>query len=561
LPEWLSVDQEFGTIEPADEIVITFKMNTDIAVGVYTDVIYLTDEQGLSEPLRVELTIDAKPPYDAPDETLFPYNMSICAQVMIDGIYDTDPNDIVYAFSRNECVGKENITFNESVNSSKVFLTIYGNEQMNKLPIRFQVWQASTGKVYDLAANRNIIFSHGFVYGCGETEPLVLATTGSETQAITLKNGWNWISVNLDLTQSEGEINTCMTANEPWNDGDLIKNPESRQFTSYDGVSNTFIGSLGKLHHTQIYMVNCSEGNTLRIAGDILHEDSMEIRVRGDGQWSVLPCLYDQVTSLTDALASYYDYATPGDLIKARNRFATFSDDKKWEGNLSALRPGEGYLFRRLGAGAVAIPFYKQTNNAPHRNQSSVSDSGLSSVSDSDLSGEAGLSSVSDSGLSGEAGLYSNPNAATNMTMIATLASVSEAVCLPSAKRSVYVFVGDELVGVAAPISLKPSNPQTLKPSNAQRSTLNAQQLLYFITIQSDRTGAPLTFRTADGLLLRSVDISYSADTHYGTLKSPILLSPTENGAGDVYKIIENDHIVIIRDGERYDITGVKLNK
>jgi hypothetical protein len=290
----------------------------------------------------------------------------------------------------------------------------------------------------------------------------------------------------------------------------------------------------------------------------------MEIRVRGDGQWSVLPCLYDQVTSLTDALASYYDYATPGDLIKARNRFATFSDDKKWEGNLSALRPGEGYLFRRLGAGAVAIPFYKQTNNAPHRNQSSVSDSGLSSVSDSDLSGEAGLSSVSDSGLSGEAGLYSNPNAATNMTMIAKVVEKQE-----SKVEMLRVFVGDELAGVAAPISLKPSNPQTLKPSNAQRSTLNAQQVLYFITIQSDRTGAPLTFRTADGLLLRSVDIStsryldisYSADTHYGTLKSPILLSPTENGAGDVYKIIENDHIVIIRDGERYDITGVKLNK
>jgi hypothetical protein len=232
-------------------------------------------------------------------------------------------------------------------------------------------------------------------------------------------------------------------------------------------------------------------------------------------------------------------------LIKARNRFATFSDDKKWEGNLSALRPGEGYLFRRLGAGAVAIPFYKQTNNAPHRNQSSVSDSGLS--------GEAGLSSVSDSGVptnnmqwGAHSGLYSNPNAATNMTMIATLASVSEAVCLPSAKRSVYVFVGDELAGVAEPIDS-----------------------LYFITIQSDRTGALLTFRTDDGLLLRSVDIStsryldisYSADTHYGTLKSPILLSPTENGAGDVYKIIENDHIVIIRDGERYDITGVKLNK
>ena len=88
---------------------------------------------------------------------------------------------------------------------------------------------------------------------------------------------------------------------------------------------------------------------------------------------------------------------------------------------------------------------------------------------------------------------------------------------------------------------------------------------MYFITIQSDRVGEKLTFSTAEGLLLRSVDIStsryldisYSADAHYGTLESPVLLTPADND--NVYKIIENEHVVIIRDGKRYDITGQKM--
>jgi len=51
--------------------------------------------------------------------------------------------------------------------------------------------------------------------------------------------------------------------------------------------------------------------------------------------------------------------------------------------------------------------------------------------------------------------------------------------------------------------------------------------------------------------------INYSADSHHGSLKAPILLQPA--GKTGVYKIIENEHVVIIRNGEKYSVTGTKL--
>jgi hypothetical protein len=95
------------------------------------------------------------------------------------------------------------------------------------------------------------------------------------------------------------------------------------------------------------------------------------------------------------------------------------------------------------------------------------------------------------------------------------------------------VYVGDELAGVATPIDS-----------------------LYFITIQSDQVGE-LSFEcNGEKLIPVSGSINYSADSHHGSLKAPIILRKDDNHP---YKIIEDQHVVIIRNGERYDITGKKL--
>ncbi|MBQ6777508.1 MAG: hypothetical protein IJP52_04275 [Paludibacteraceae bacterium] len=505
LPSWLTISPTYGAIDPMEEQTVRLTFNSQIAVGEYSDILYLTDEDGLSEPIHVEYVVEAIPPYDNLDEGKYPYNMSICAQVKIGDEYDTDERDIVYAIYRNECVGMEHVAFDNVANKSKVYLTVHGNDEMNRQAIRFQLWQASTGKLYDLTTNVNVLFAHGFVYNCGSDQPLILTTSGSEIQAIDLSAGWNWISTYMDLTATQGALTACMTANEPWAEGDIIKNTNTRQFSTYDTNSGAFVGTLTSLHHSQMYMLNTQNGNTMRIAGEILSEDSMHVSVRGDGQWSPMPCLFDQTTALSEALAGYYQDASAGDIIKARNRFATFTENKRWEGNLTAVRPGEGYLFRRMAPGTIEIEFHKPNTSAmPKR--------------------------VMGYGLEVTENPFTNPKAATNMTMIAQI----EGLAISNYRLEVYV--GDELAAIATPIDS-----------------------LYFLTIQSDKVGELKFQGNGEWLEVIGESIPYSADAHYGTLKAPVLLRPKDKDSTGIYKIIENNHVVIIRNNEKYDVTGTKL--
>ena len=506
LPDWLTVSDSYGSIGAISDKTVHFNFSTDLPVGIYSDYVYLTDENGLSEPLFVEYTVQAICPYTEPDEHKYSLNMSLCGTVilndkMVNGqmvnVYDTNPEDKVMAFFHGECVGMANIADN-----GEVFLAVYGNEAMSNKEITFQLWQASTGKVLNLTPSLKIIFAHGAVYGCGSGEPVVFSTSGSETQNIVLFAGWNWISTNLALTPDKAALNTVMSGAKPWKEGDLIKNPANRQFSTYSETRDAFMGDLTGWDYKQMYMVYTKNDNTLRLNGDKLNKDSMQLTLRGDGGWSALPCLLDRATTVTEAMADYYEHATAGDIIKSHGHFAYFSADKQWKGDLTALRPGEGYLMRRMGAGNITVRFY----NTP-----------------------------------AVAGPQKAPafqgNAATNMTMIAKLSNDPINDHMVNCQMvNVLAYIGDELVGVATQIDS-----------------------LYFLTISTDKMGE-VRFTTEDGTpLVSEMPIHYAADAHHGSLKAPVILKPGDPDR--VRKVIEDNHVIIIRNGERYDVTGKKLNK
>ena len=380
---------------------------------------------------------------------------------------------------------------------------------MNKKALTFLLWQASTGKVFCLSPSEQIIFLPGNVYGCGDKEPVILAAGGSEVQQIPLKKGWNWTSFNIFLkADATGVINNVMTAEVPWMEGDQIKNPVTRNFCIYSEEQGAFLGGLYHFSYHYCHMVFSQKENTMRVSGNPLPADSMHVILRGE-TWSPLPCFYQRVTPIKEALADYYDHATPGDLIKAHDRFASFSQDRKWVGDLTTLRPGEGYFFKRTGKGDVDVRFFDKPANAPTRKALPLEEHS-----------EAG---------------FSNPKAATNMTMIAVINGENG----ENGENGVLkVYIGSELVGAASPLS--EASP------------------LYFLTIQSDKVGE-LRFETADGTeLVSEVPLSYEADAHHGSLKSPIVLKPGDNR---VYKLLEDNHIIIIRNNDKYDITGKRLNK
>jgi hypothetical protein len=268
-------------------------------------------------------------------------------------------------------------------------------------------------------------------------------------------------------------------------------------------------------------MIYSRDGNTMHISGNNLPADSMYVTVAGNGQWSALPCLLREATPLQKALGDYYDHASQGDLIKAHNRFAYFSEDKKWVGDLTSLRPGEGYFLRRLAPDSVKIRFYDSPSNAPKREAVNAEGSTREAIN-----------------------AFSNPKAATNMTMIAIInAEGNKREALNG--EALHVYVGDELAAVAQPIDS-----------------------LYFLTIQSDRVGelrfeingqalAPINSETINAEGANRAAIHYSPNAHAGSLKAPVVLRPAENTG--VYKLIENNHVVIIRNNEKYDVTGKKM--
>ena len=545
LPSWLTVDTEYGTIEPTEQQSVLLTFNPEMPVGEYSDIIYLTDENGLSEPLHVEFTIKAVPPYGDVDESKYDQTMSLRGQVLLTTSsvpqqptsndqrlttnyqYDTSNDDIVYVFCDGNMVGSVNNTFDNITGQSFVYLTIFGNNTMTNHVLTFRLWQASTGRVYTLKPSAEQRYQTNAVRGYAPNEPIQLSVNpDAANQRINLNQGWNWISLNLK--PASDEPNVLFTYDQGFRNGDIAKAPSERQFSEFtvSGADANWNGTLDHLAYQQMYMVRTSQPMTVEIDGSALTDDQRTVTLYGGG-WSSIAYLLDEPMSVTEALADYYDNASPGDVIKSKKAVAVFSENKRWEGSLQTMQPGQGYLFRRMASGNVTMKYLPQdkSNAAPKRTP---------------LSTESASSLAS----------FTNPNASSNMTMIAKIEGVTVT------GDGLRVYVGDELAAVAEPIEVE-------------------GEMLYFLTIQSDQLGVPLRFETEDGQSLTIVNCqqstihtasadrkNYLPDSHLGFLRAPVILHPSLQGGTEgrlPYKLIEDDRVIIIRDGERYDVIGRKL--
>ncbi len=111
------------------------------------------------------------------------------------------------------------------------------------------------------------------------------------------------------------------------------------------------------------------------------------------------------------------------------------------------------------------------------------------------------------------------------------------------------------------------SNDNTLEVANFKDFSFNLSQAgtyKYFrFMVTSVKSGTcmqlcELRFEmNGERLQVTGDRLRYEADAHYGSLKAPIVLKPIDERP---YKVLENNHVVIIRNGERYDVTGKHLN-
>jgi hypothetical protein len=361
-------------------------------------------------------------------------------------------------------------------------------------------------------------FQANALSGISPEEPIRLSTSAGEIQQLSLLEGWNWVS--MYIRPISDKLDYLFPIESGFSEGDLIKSPSGQSFAELTVTPDTVAwrGKLTSVNYKNMYMMRTRDGFNTTVEGKALTDDQRTLTIcKG---WNAIAYLLSEPTSTRDALADYYDKATVGDLIKSRTQFAVFTENGKWEGSLQTLRPGQGYLFRRLGDGYVTMKYVKKAKtSAPLRaNRASETDNPTPMEN-----------------------AFSNPAAASNMTMIARIENGEQTY------TTLHAYIGDELVGVATPLSLEG----------------RAGEGLYFLTIQSDRSGT-LRFETEDGTILTPSpcgeargEVLYAPDAHAGSIESPVVLMPMDNTG--VYKVFEDGHIIIIRDGERFDLTGKKL--
>lgn len=368
LPSWLTAVPASGTLAPQATQTIRFTIAEGMNIGEHTEYIYLQDDQDLVERLLLTVKVESVCPWETDSKDL-PMSMSLIGQVLLtngnDTTYDTDTDDIVAAFIGNRCVGTSYITYDDATLDNHIYMTVYGNADMQQQSVQLRLWQASTGKIYLLNTSTPIAFEHKRCYGCDESGAVLLTTSERKIQQLSLDGGWNWTSLYLKPTYST-DINRMLSTQALWTAGDMVKDPIGRSYSQYQAAAGdrpaAWYGTLNRFNYRCIYMFYTDTQVSPEIEGEPLTEQDRTLRLFAG--WNVLPYLLEKNLPLSEAMADYLSNAKAGDVVKSKDRFAVFSASSKWEGNLTYMEPGQGYLLYRKGE-PCTFTYYNYSTSQP----------------------------------------------------------------------------------------------------------------------------------------------------------------------------------------------------
>ena len=351
LPRWMTVNKTTDIVEAQGTDIVTVTISKDINVGTYDHIIYLTDEDGLLEPLAIELTVEGEEPFWVVDQKMKRYSMNVVAQVFVGNTLVTDSRDQVAAFdAKGRCMGVSNVKYDTNTGRSMVYLTVYDSTTVAN-QLSFNLWHYTTGKVMQLTASQLINFEDQSIVG-SVANPILMHADDLYQQRIYLEEGWNWVSFNV-YNAALRQVSTVLNM-FPWKEGDIVtEDSEDLTLVYKNGrwMSNTD-KNISKVSLSQefCYRVKVQEYQEIDIWGTCFRNpDQRTIHLKKG--WNSIG--YTPMVNLpvATALTEYFDEATPGDVIKNQHEFAMFTSDGagggEWLGSLEYLKPGQGYMLYR----------------------------------------------------------------------------------------------------------------------------------------------------------------------------------------------------------------------
>lgn len=143
---------------------------------------------------------------------------------------------------------------------------------------------------------------------------------------LQLKQGWNWVSHNMQEAISNSRFTTCART--------LQSQTSSTTFDEESG----WVGKMKELLPAEGYKVEMKQSADVTLRGK-LFDTATEVRLQQGWNWKGLP-LYN-ATTLQVAMENFIP--TEGDAIVGKEGFSIYNDGA-WRGTLTTLTPGRAYM-------------------------------------------------------------------------------------------------------------------------------------------------------------------------------------------------------------------------
>lgn len=368
LPRWLTVNHADDMIDAMSERSIRFRVSKDLNPGTYDETIYLTDENGLSEPLALVIYKEGNEPDWYVGYDMKRYSMNVVARVRVKDAIVVDPEDVVAAFDNDgRCMGVANISYNEETGKSMLYLTVFDSTVTSK-PLIFKLWHHQTGKVMMLETSKAITFAPGIVEG-SVNNPIMMTAGNIYIQTLRLNSAWNWISFNV-YNDDFRNVNNLL-AKYKWNNGDVLVDDTEDLTLVYNekwgkwmkNKSDTEVAKV-RIWPSRSYRIYLAGYTELEVTGDKLDQESLRTITVHHG-WNSVGYTPQINLPVSTALTDYTPFAKDRDVIKSREEFATYTETKMgegyWSGSLQYMKPGEGYMLYRNGTDTIRFkyPYYE----------------------------------------------------------------------------------------------------------------------------------------------------------------------------------------------------------
>ena len=157
-------------------------------------------------------------------------------------------------------------------------------------------------------------------------------------QPITLQHGWNWVSTYLREPQDVQPVTN-------------VANRILAQYAELIGdTQHGFEGGITALEPGLAYKINATSATTTTFQGLLYDTEKAPLNVKAGWNWIAYPYTTGR------ALAGLLTNAEEGDYVIAQTGFAEYADDT-WQGTLTALAPGEGYLYKSVSDKTLTFDF------------------------------------------------------------------------------------------------------------------------------------------------------------------------------------------------------------